>query len=399
MIETDFYKRKTYLSLLIGLILIIPSFTVTIQTFSNKYIAEASALTIFFIFCLVLIRNFKIRNINQLILFLLCLIYCLYLSFITINVYSHQIINLLFLFQILPVFIFFTDYKTILNEINLKILSILLISFSFIISFTQYVNWFGIINQINIDGYGGIIPLKIGDRSPGYTRSVIHFSTIVFFYYLFYLNGDSRNSKFSKILITIFVIFCTIFSGSRGALLGLIFFWGYLIFGNFKRYLYLLSSKKNLIKFILSILLLLILGNIFVDYYGCGRFCDKRILEAADESRFYTYLRFFDDFKFYGLGIGHSAISLVHLGHYLEVKQYESFVLNFIMHGGLLTYLLILIIFFNLYPIKRKITQASFLGIFILALFQQTYENPSILSMLWVLIFYLKVKDSKVNIS
>ena len=393
------YKRNVYLSILIGLILIIPSFTVTIQAFSNKYIAEASTLTIFFIFCLVLIRNFTISNINQLLLFLLCLIYCLYLTFVTINVYSHQIINLLFLFQILPVFIFFTDYKKLLNKVNLKILLILLIFFSFIISFVQYVDWFGIIHRINIDGYGGIIPLKIGDRSPGYTRSVIHFSTIVFFYYLFYLNSDHKNSLINKILITILVCFCIIFSGSRGALLGLIFFWGYLFFSSFKEYLTLLYSKKNLIKLIILISLILIIGFIFVDNYGCGRFCDKRILEAADESRIYSYLRFFDDFKFYGLGIGHSAISLGHLGHYLEVKQYESFVLNFIMHGGLLTYLLVLIIFFNLYPLQRKLTQASFLGIFIVALFQQSYENPSILSMLWVLIFYLKVNDSKVSIN
>ena len=151
--------------------------------------------------------------------------------------------------------------------------------------------------------------------------------------------------------------------------------------------------KSNKIISIALSISILILISLLVYKFGCGRICNTSTFITADLNRIQTLLLFFENFSITGMGIGHSSTALKYFGYENYLIGFESYLLNTIAHGGIYTLFLILAFTLIFFPLKKIESTASLMSLGFVGTVQQTYENPSMTCILWIILLYIKKFD------
>ena len=392
-------KNKFYPSLLNSLIILIFFLT----SFSNikifhphlmgPFFVEFIILLSFLLFsCLIVftvdltqVRNFFIIIFGSLYSIIICLV----------AIYKETtptLLGLVFVYQYLPIILFASQSNLLISKrfliVPLTTLSIFLI----IIGIIQAMKIPIYDKNLIIQNFLLMLPDAVGGRAIGFSRSVIHYSTLIVFLNIF-LFMFYENKIFRIFLLMPIFLIASMVSGSRGAFLGLIIF--YLII-NYKIFISFVKKHK-IISIIFSIFFLIFI-SLVINKFGCGRVCNVSTFYTADYARIETFKKFFENLSITGMGIGHSSTALKYFGYENYLIGFESYLLNTIAHGGVYTLFLILAFTLIFFPLKKIESIASLMSLGFVGTVQQTYENPSMTCILWILLLYIKKFDSSDDI-
>lgn len=323
----------------------------------------------------------KSLNLTNLIFIILSLLFILFVSTFQNIIFERSFTVYMFFFPFLPFF-----YLVYLINSDLR----LYIKYKKLFDYFLYIYGFAAVcvamtGLLQILGIMQSIPFDGCCRVRGTMRNTLNFSTVCL------LGVGVVHISIKRRLISypyIIILFLGLFAAqSRGALLG--------AFSIFAFYLY----RKNKIKFfilfptiILSTLLILISLNTFFpeDFGFVSRFYDISKTSGGDSDRLKLYQSFFYNMSFFGAGIGTTGSGA---GRFGDMIAFESYILNIIYQIGIFSLPLIVIHFLAYYYGLYKGRILDYMvGVHVCALFQQTFETPSINTSVWMILLASIVK-------
>lgn len=234
------------------------------------------------------------------------------------------------------------------------------------------------------------IPIDI-NRSRGLSRSTLNYSSLLFLAYIACTNLD--NLKLRQIL-SAFILCGVLSSQSRGAILGV------LLYTIIRFYRNKVFYKGFITYFIFCAVIIFVLDwkykiyEYLAQHLGFSeliyRLGNSANITSSDNSlRVQRYLEFFKQFSVFGNGIGSTGPAA---NRFQEGVHFESYVLNLLSQGGLLS-----ILFWPIFLVVIKI-RVNYLTSHVIALavsffsmmaLQQTFETPSVYLMAWLVLVCL----------
>ncbi|MDC0334464.1 hypothetical protein OAN23_03450 [Amylibacter sp.] len=231
------------------------------------------------------------------------------------------------------------------------------------------------------------IPFDGCCRVRGTMRNTLNLSTVC-------LLGIGAVHVSSKSRLTSYPLLIILFLGllaaqSRGALLGAISIFAFFLFRTSKIKFFVLLP----IIILSFITVLIMLNTLFpVEFGFVSRFYDFSKTSGGDSDRLELYSSFFDNMSFFGAGIGTTGSGA---GRFGDMIAFESYVLNIFYQIGIFSLPLIMIHFLAFYYGLYKGRIIDYLvGIHVCALFQQTFETPSLNTSVWMILLASIIKNN-----